>query len=158
MLSVLLTAQSAARRPDADLEITLTPVSAVYKLGKPIELNMVLFNPTDHEIGYGFIKADDQGYIYYVSVTRIDTGKEPERTNAGNELYYEKFRGAPPAHGDPFLIGGALWLPLASHQSKTIKTDLTHTFKFTEPGDYRVEILRRPSEPEVEPITIVVEP
>jgi hypothetical protein len=119
---------------------------------------MVLSNPTDHDISYGFIKAKDQGYAYYFSVVRVDTGKEPERTDAGDELHYEKYLGARPMRPDPFLIAGAFWLPLPPHQSKTITTDLTNTFKFTEPGEYRVEILRRPSEPEVAPITIVVVP
>jgi len=153
-----LIAQSLAEPDYAHIKLEAT--STVYKLGKPIIVNIVLSNPTDHNLRFVYMHSD-QGDAYKFVVTPVSTSgqlEEPkplERTDIGKEEYYYVFGGpAPPNISGIFMVG--MTGPLQPNHTKVFPTDLARTFKFTEPGTYKVEIADMPASSAVDPITIVV--
>jgi len=142
------------------IHLTLEPNDSGYLLGKPIMVNMVFTNLSDHDLPLDLIHAGDQGYGYHFEVTNLGKSKRLERTEVGKEIAFEIMRGGNPRPDQPMpdLIMGGGQVPLPPHQSKSFPTFLSRIFEFREPGNYRVEVLGVESRLYVAPITIVVQP
>jgi hypothetical protein len=159
-LAVLLSAQSILQTEYARIALKATAPS--YKLGEPVIVEIILSNPTDHDLRYAYIRSSDQGDGYKFSVTSVSTSERLEKTDIGKQAYYEIFGGPPPPRLSPppavhqFFGLGGVSKTLKPHQTETFTTDLARTFNFAEPGTYRVEVETMPSDSPVSPITIVV--
>ncbi len=143
------------------IHLTLEPKDSGYLLGKPIMMNMLFTNLSDHEIPLSLIHAADQGYGYHFEVIQLATGKRLERTDEGKELAFETMGAADPQpnKGAPqLLVMGGVTIPLEPRETRRYWTILSRIFVFKEPGTYRVEVLGQESSLYVAPITITVQP